>query len=465
MKKPPAGVYELDAMSMFNAKFDALTRKMDKLSMKVDSSIGGSSHTEDVGAGNMHCINDFPSYGQEFGNEQVDFVGNYNQKPVGNPFSATYNPAWRNHPNFSWGGRQGQQQNYQQPPNFQQQQQNFQQNRVPPRFPPQRNQNAPIPQPPVQSSDQDSILKSMEANKKKEVEKEEVEKYVPPPPYKPPLPYPQRFQKAKQDKQFEKFLKVLKKLYINIPFTDAIFQMPSYAKFLKEILSNKKKLEDYETVALTEECNAILHNKLPPKLKDPGSFSISCHIGETSIEKALCDLGASVSLMPLSICEKLKVGDLKSTTISLQLADRSIKYPVGILENMPLKVGNFFILVDFVVLEMEDVRTPIILGRPFLATAGANIDVKNGKLKLKVGEEEIEFNLFQDSKESTVVNSYYRVDVIENDIRIEDIKLEGSQITLHSQCNQHTVRKKKSPLPLPFDKNETPRVKLKAPSK
>ncbi|KAJ9131933.1 hypothetical protein P3X46_034834 [Hevea brasiliensis] len=159
-----------------------------------------------------------------------------------------------------------------------------------------------------------------EANKKNEIEKEEEEKYVPPPLYKPPFPYPQRFQKAKLDKQFGKFLEVLKKLYINIPFTDAISQMPSYAKFLKEILSNKRRLEDYETVALTEECSALLQNKLPPKLKDPGSFSIPCHIGDTSIEKALCDHGASVSLMPLSICEKLKVGDLKPTTISLQLA-------------------------------------------------------------------------------------------------------------------------------------------------
>ncbi|KAJ9162814.1 hypothetical protein P3X46_022558 [Hevea brasiliensis] len=256
---------------------------------------------------------------------------------------------------------------------------------------------------------------SEEANEEKEDKKKIEEKYVPPAPYKPPLPFPQRFHKAQLDKQFGKFLEVLKKLYINIPFTDVISQMPSYAKFFREILSNKRRLEDYETVALTEECSAILQNKLPPKLKDPGSFSIPCHVGETSIERALCDLGASVSLMPLSICEKLKVGDLKPTTISLQLADRSIKYPVGILENVPLKVGKFFIPVDFIVLEMEeDVRTPIILGRPFLATAGANIDVKNGKLKLIVGEEEIEFNLFQHSKEPAVMNSCYRVDVIEH---------------------------------------------------
>ncbi|KAJ9180836.1 hypothetical protein P3X46_009034 [Hevea brasiliensis] len=139
--------------------------------------------------------------------------------------------------------------------------------------------------------------------------------------------------------------------------------MPSYAKFLKEILSNKRRLEDYETVALTEECSAILQRKLPPKLKDPGSFSIPCHIGESCFVKALCDLGASVSLMPLSIYEKLNMGDLKPTHISLQLADRSIKYPEGILENVPLKVGKFYIPVDNDILDIEEEsKIPIILG-------------------------------------------------------------------------------------------------------
>ncbi|KAJ9182687.1 hypothetical protein P3X46_006652 [Hevea brasiliensis] len=98
-------------------------------------------------------------------------------------------------------------------------------------------------------------------------------------------------------------------------------EMPSYVKFLKEILSKKRKLEDYGTVALTKECSAILQNKLPPKLKDLGSFSIPCLIDNKKIDKALCDLGASVSLMPLSICKKLEIGELKPMTISLQLAD------------------------------------------------------------------------------------------------------------------------------------------------
>ncbi|XP_058008270.1 uncharacterized protein LOC131182901 [Hevea brasiliensis] len=117
--------------------------------------------------------------------------------------------------------------------------------------------------------------------------------------------------------------------------------MPSYTKFLKEILSKKKRLEDYETVSLIEECSVILQNKLPPKLKDPRSFSIPCLIGNMNIDKDFCDLRASVSLMPLSIYQKLNMGELRPTTISLQLADRFVKYPIGILENIPIKMGKF----------------------------------------------------------------------------------------------------------------------------
>ncbi|XP_057986650.1 uncharacterized protein LOC131171198 [Hevea brasiliensis] len=123
------------------------------------------------------------------------------------------------------------------------------------------------------------------------------------------------------------------------------------------------------------------------------------------IDKAFCDLGASVSLIPLSICQKLEVGELKPTTISLQLAGRFVKYPVGILENIPIKVGKFFIPVDFVVLEMEeDIQIPIILGRPFLATAGAIIDVKMGVDKLV--KEEFHKAHPEDPLEACIVHSH-----------------------------------------------------------
>ncbi|XP_058008220.1 uncharacterized protein LOC131182883 [Hevea brasiliensis] len=190
--------------------------------------------------------------------------------------------------------------------------------------------------------------------------------------------------------------------------------MPSYTKFLKEILSKKRWLEDYETVALIKECSAILQNKLPPKLKDPGNFFIPCLISNMNIDKALCDLGASVSLMPLSICQKLDVGELKPITISLQLANRSVKYPIGILENIPIKIEKFIILIDFVVLEIEkDVQILIILGRPFLGIIGAIIDVKNGWLALKVGDEEVKFNLFRIMKCKLKLDECLRVDIID----------------------------------------------------
>ncbi|XP_048235711.1 uncharacterized protein LOC125371220 [Ricinus communis] len=207
----------------------------------------------------------------------------------------------------------------------------------------------------------------------KMIEKEKIEEKKKPnviEPYKPLVPFPQRLAQAKLEKKYGKFLDILKKLPINIPFLDAISEMPSYAKFLKDMLSNKRKIEENATVSLTAECSAILQNKLQKKLGDPGSYSIPVKLGDIEIKKALYDLGASVSLMPLSICKKLQMGELKPTRISLQLANRSVRFPFGILEDVPLIVGKFFILCDFMVMEMEeDEQVLIIPGRPLLATA------------------------------------------------------------------------------------------------
>ncbi|XP_050875954.1 uncharacterized protein LOC127079617 [Lathyrus oleraceus] len=163
--------------------------------------------------------------------------------------------------------------------------------------------------------------------------------------------------------------------------------MPSYAKFLKEMLSNKKKIEDNETVTLTAECSTIIQNSMPHKLKDPGSFSIPCVIGKFIIDKALFDLGASISLMALFICERLTMGELRPTRMSVQLAGHSIKLPVGMLENVPVRIGQFYIPTDFIIMDIkEDSNISIILERPFLATVGAIIYVKKGKLTFEVGE-------------------------------------------------------------------------------
>jgi len=178
------------------------------------------------------------------------------------------------------------------------------------------------------------------------------------------------------DPQFVKFFELLKQLKINVPFVEAIAQMPKYAKFLKEILGKKRKLIEFETIALSEECSAIVLKKLPLKLKDPNSFAIPCTIENSHFEKALCDLGASINLMPFSVFRKLGMKEPKSTTISLQLADCSITYPRGIVEDVLVKVDKFIFPVDFVVLDMEeDEDVQIILGRPFLATGKTLIDV------------------------------------------------------------------------------------------
>ena len=125
-------------------------------------------------------------------------------------------------------------------------------------------------------------------------------------------------------------------------------------KFMKDILSNKCKLEEFEIIALTKECSAILQKKLAPKMKDLGCFCIPCTIGQCNIERALCDLRANVNLMPLSVYKKLGLGEVKPITISLLLADRLIKHPRAVLEKVLVKVDKFIFPTDFIILYMEE---------------------------------------------------------------------------------------------------------------
>ncbi|XP_062109879.1 uncharacterized protein LOC133821751 [Humulus lupulus] len=275
-------------------------------------------------------------------------------------------------------------------------------------------------EPSVEQSDEDKVQdQQAQGTVEKKQGENKVTEYLPTKEAKPQvsidhhikIPYPQWLRKNNLDKQFSKFIEIFKKLHINIPFAEALEQMPRYVKFMKDILAKKRKLEEYETVALTEECSAILQMKLPPKLKDPGSFNIPCSIGGSVETKALCDLGASVNLMPLSIFRRLKLGEARPTTVSLQMADRSIKHPRGVIEDVLVKVGKFIFPADFIILDMEeDANIPIILGRPFLATGRALINVQKGELRLRVQNEEISFNVFA----ATEIPTCCRVDV-END--------------------------------------------------
>ncbi|GJV62964.1 DNA-directed DNA polymerase [Tanacetum coccineum] len=194
----------------------------------------------------------------------------------------------------------------------------------------------------------------------------------------PPIPFPQRLRKEKEEAQHKRFLENLKQLHINLPFIEALTQMPKYAKFLKSLLINRARLEEACTITTNERCSAVLLNKLPSKEKDPRSFIIPCDIGQLHINNALADLGASISLMPYTMYEKLGLGEPKATRMSLELADRSIQYPRGIIKNVLIKVDKFILLIDFVILDMPEYSTVlIILGRPLLETARATIDVSS----------------------------------------------------------------------------------------
>ncbi|XP_062093845.1 uncharacterized protein LOC133799874 [Humulus lupulus] len=168
--------------------------------------------------------------------------------------------------------------------------------------------------------------------------------------------------------------------------------MPNYVKFLKDILTKKKRLGEFETVALTEGCSAILKNKIPPKLKDPSSFTIQISIGRGQVGKSLCDLGASINCMPMSIFKKLGIREERLTTFTLQLADRSMVYPEGKIEDVLVKVDKFIFPADFIILDYEkDREVPIILGRSFLATGRTLIDVEKGELTIQAQDEQVTF--------------------------------------------------------------------------
>ncbi|KAK5826208.1 hypothetical protein PVK06_021124 [Gossypium arboreum] len=191
--------------------------------------------------------------------------------------------------------------------------------------------------------------------------------------------------------------------------------MPNAKKFLKKLLANKRKLDEASHVKLNAVCSAILQNKLPNKLKDRESFTIPCLIGSLDVNNALADLGASINVIPYKMFKQLGLGKPKQSRMSIQLADKTIRFPRGIIEDVLVKINKFIFPVDFVVLDIEeDSNTPLILGRPFLATARMIIDAGIGELTLRVGDETITLqarNSGNTSKtEGDCLNQYTKTD-------------------------------------------------------
>ncbi|RVW34716.1 Transposon Ty3-G Gag-Pol polyprotein [Vitis vinifera] len=216
-------------------------------------------------------------------------------------------------------------------------------------------------------------------------------------------PFPQALHGKKGVRNAAEILEVLRQVKVNIPLLDMIKQVPTYAKFLKDLCTIKRGLTVNKKAFLTEQVSAILQCKSPLKYKDPGSPTISVMIGGKVVEKALLDLGASVNLLPYSVYKQLGLGELKSTTITLSLADRSVKIPRGVIEDVLVQVDNFYYPVYFIVLDTDPTvkeanLVPIILGRPFLATSNAIINCRNGLMQLTFGNMTLDLNIFYMSK-------------------------------------------------------------------
>nr|GFB72438.1 reverse transcriptase domain-containing protein [Tanacetum cinerariifolium] len=190
--------------------------------------------------------------------------------------------------------------------------------------------------------------------------------------------------REKDDILAAKFMEIFRDLHFELSFADTLIHMPIFAPMFKKLLNNKDKLIELTKTPLNENCSAVVLKKLSEKLGDPGRFLIPCDFSEFDNCLALADLGASINLMPLSIWKKLRLPTLNDTKMVLELANRTISKPTGVAENVFVKVGKFYFPVDFVVLDfIADPRVPLILGRPFLSTTHAIINVHEREIILR----------------------------------------------------------------------------------
>ncbi|GJR51257.1 reverse transcriptase domain-containing protein [Tanacetum coccineum] len=241
---------------------------------------------------------------------------------------------------------------------------------------------------------------------------------------KPTIPYPSRINKEKLHEKDDllalKFMEMFRNLHFELSFADALLHMPKFAPMFRKLLNNKDKIIDLIKTPVNENCSAVILKKFPKKLRDPGRFLIPCDFPEMDECLALADLGASINLMPLSVWEKLNLPDLTKTRMILELADRTISTPTGIAEDVFVKVGTFFFSADFVVVDyIADPRVPLILGRPFLRTARALIDVHGEQMTLQHDDQSVTFKVGDTKTFSyNTIESVNRVDVINVVVRV-----------------------------------------------
>ncbi|GJR60972.1 reverse transcriptase domain-containing protein [Tanacetum coccineum] len=250
---------------------------------------------------------------------------------------------------------------------------------------------------------------------------------------KPTLPYPSRANKEKlrekDDLLASKFMEIFWNLHFELSFANALIHMPKFAPMFRKLLNDKDKIIELTKTPVNENCSAVILKKFPEKLGDPGRFLIPCDFPEMNECLALADLGASINLMPLSIWKELNLPALTKTRMILELADRTISTPTGIAEDVFVKVGTFFFPADFVVVDyVADPRVPLILGRPFLRTARALIDVHGEQMTLRHDDQSMTFKVGDTKTFSyNIIELVNRVDVI--DISYEEYVQEVLEIS------------------------------------
>ncbi|XP_027099229.2 uncharacterized protein [Coffea arabica] len=354
----------------FGTRADVPTRKVNEIAVGNVQQAKVCGICTNIG----HTADSCPQL-QEEGTEQAHMAGNMPMpRRQYDPYSNSYNPGWRDHPNMSYGGNK--QQNF--IPN---RQQGFQQQYQ------TRNQSSSASgkgKLPSQPEVNPKNVSAMTLRSGKEVER--------------PAPV------APKDKNEDRIEKELEEE--GTPGTNK-----------EDLCINRKKLRGDEKIIVGENVSAVLQRKLPPKCGDPGMFAIPCKIGNTSIRNAMLDLGASINVMPKAIYASLNLGPLKETGIIIQLADRTNAYPDGVIEDVLVQVTNLVFPADFYILDMGDERSPnpspILLGRPFLSTARTKIDVSEGTLTMEFDGEIVHFSIFEAMKYPCHSNAVFAVSVID----------------------------------------------------
>ncbi|CAM8994084.1 unnamed protein product [Rhodiola kirilowii] len=232
------------------------------------------------------------------------------------------------------------------------------------------------------------------------------------------LPFPVPARVPKQHVMDEDVFELFSKVEINIPLLEAIKQIPRYAKFLKDLCTNRRRNTSYDQELMSRNVSAVIQRKVPPKCGDPGTYTIPCTIGNIRIENCMLDLGASINVLPFSIYSCLRIGPLEPTGLTIQLADRSCKQPEGKIEDVLVQVRELVFPADFYVLKMENGgptdHAPILLGRPFLKTSKMKIDCGIGMLSMEVEGEVFSFDIFQAMKHPMEFEEVHALDALDD---------------------------------------------------